>query len=183
MLWVTILTYLTNSLSFLSDFCWNKNKNKPKQPLLYSLFQDSEGTSTSTETNNTSYESPATQLIGALRMRVWHHLGGATPTSRKSDCYFSFWGRGGHVRLMKWKNNVLNQISLSHDPKNHWLWITVSLNHEQMFVWNASIWVGGPCIVIVDIETSTYPRLNIHDYMHSCTHIRTVGSKLTKLKS
>ena len=36
---VTILTYLTNSLSFLSDFCWNKDKNKPKQPLLYSLFK------------------------------------------------------------------------------------------------------------------------------------------------
>ena len=88
--WVTILTYLTNSLSFPSDFCWNKNKNKPKQPLLYSLFQDSEGTSTSTETNNTSYESPATQLFGALRKRVWHHLGVAMPTSRKSDCYFSF---------------------------------------------------------------------------------------------
>ena len=94
-LWVTILTYLRNSLSFLSDFCWNKNKNKPKQPLLYSLFQDSEGTSTSTETNNTSYESPDTQLFGALRMRAWHYLGSATPTSHKSDCYFSFWGRGG----------------------------------------------------------------------------------------
>ena len=89
-LWSQFLTYLTNSLSFLSDFCWNKNKNKPKQPLLYSLFQDSEGTSTSTETNNTSYESPDTQLFGALRKRAWHHLGGATPTSRKSDCYFSF---------------------------------------------------------------------------------------------
>ena len=80
--------YLTNSLSFLSDFCWNKNK--PKQPLLYSLFQDSEGTSTSTETNNTSYESPDTQLFGARRMRAWHNQGGATPTSRKTVCYFSF---------------------------------------------------------------------------------------------
>ena len=37
------------------------------------------------------------------------------------------------------------QISLSQGPKNHWLWITVSLNHEKMFVWNTSIWVGGPC--------------------------------------
>ena len=60
--WVTILTYLTNSLSFLSDFCWSKNKNKPNQPLLYRLFQDSGGTSTSTETNNNSYQSPDTQL-------------------------------------------------------------------------------------------------------------------------
>ena len=80
---------------FPSDFCWNKNKNKPKQPLLYSLFQDSEGTSTSTETNNTLYESPDIQLFGALRIRAWHHHGGATPTSRKTVCYFSFWGRGG----------------------------------------------------------------------------------------
>jgi hypothetical protein len=36
---ITILAYLTNLLSFLSDFCWNKHKNKPKQPLLYSLFK------------------------------------------------------------------------------------------------------------------------------------------------
>jgi hypothetical protein len=76
--------------SFLSDFCWNKNKNKPKQPLLYSLFQDSERTSTSTETNNTSYESPNIQLFGARRMRAWHYHGGATPTSLKSVCYFFF---------------------------------------------------------------------------------------------
>ena len=87
---VTILTYLTNSLSFLSDFCWNKNKNKPKQLLLYSLFQDSEETSTSTETNNTSYESPDIQLFGAGKMRAWHQHGGTTPTSRKTVCYFSF---------------------------------------------------------------------------------------------
>ena len=110
-LWVTILTYLRNSLSFLSDFCWNKNKNKPKQPLLYSLFQDSEGTSTSTETNNTSYESPDTQLFGALRKRAWHYLGGATPTSRKSDCYFSFWGRGGQQGQFKKKWLCQNSAS------------------------------------------------------------------------
>ena len=51
---------------------------------------------------------------------------------------------------MKWKNNVLYQISLSHNPKNHWLWITVSLNHEKMFVWNASIWVDGPCRLFLE---------------------------------
>ena len=37
----------------------NNNKNKPAQPPLSSLFQDSE------ETNNTSYESPNTQLFRA----------------------------------------------------------------------------------------------------------------------
>ena len=68
----------------------HQNKNKPKQPQLFSLFQDSEGTSTSTETNNTSYESPDTQLFGALRMRAWHTLWATTPTSHKNDCYFSF---------------------------------------------------------------------------------------------
>jgi hypothetical protein len=35
------------------------------EPPIASLFQDSEGTSTSTETNNTSYESPNSQLFGA----------------------------------------------------------------------------------------------------------------------
>ena len=110
-LWVTILTYLRNSLSFLSDFCWNKNKNKPKQPLLYSIFQDSEGTSTSTETNNTSYEIPDTQLFGALRKKALHHLGSATPTSRKSDCYFSFWGRGGQQGQFKKKWLCQNSAS------------------------------------------------------------------------
>ena len=78
------------ALSFLSDFCWNKNKNKPKQPLLYSLFQDSKRTSTSTETNNTSYESPNTQLLGARRTRAWHYHGEATPTSCKMFATFSF---------------------------------------------------------------------------------------------
>ena len=63
-LWSQFFSYLTNSLGFPSDFCWNKNKNKSKQPLLYSLLQDSEGTSTSTESNNTSYESPDIQLFG-----------------------------------------------------------------------------------------------------------------------
>ena len=112
---ITILKYLTNSLSFLSDFCWNKNKNKPKQPLLYSLFQDFEGTSTSTETNSTSYESPDSQLFGALRMGAWHHLGGATPTSCKSDCYFSLLGRGGQQGWFIFFFFWLCQNSASHE--------------------------------------------------------------------
>ena len=108
---VTILTYL----SFLSDFCWNKNKNKPNQSLLYSLFQDSEGTSTSTETNNTSYESPNTQLFGARRMRAWHHHRGATPTIHKTVCYFSFWGRGGQEGWFKKYVFGLGQMSAPHE--------------------------------------------------------------------
>ena len=111
---VTILTYLSNSLSFLSDFCWNKNKNKPKQPLLYSLFQDSEGTSTSTETNNTSYESPDTQLFGATRMRAWHYHGGATPTFSKTVCNFFFWGRRGQEGWIFLFIFWLSQNSASH---------------------------------------------------------------------
>ena len=112
---VTILTYLTNSLSFLSDFCWNLNKNKQKQPLLSSLFQDSEGTSTTTETNNISYESPDIQLFVAWRMRAGHHHGGATPTSRKTVCYFSFWGRGGQEGWFFKKKIWLHQMSASNE--------------------------------------------------------------------
>ena len=40
---------------------------------------------------------------------------------------------------------VLYQISLSEDFKNIFLFIIMWCNHEKMFVWNASIWVGGPC--------------------------------------
>ena len=115
---VTILTYLTNSLSFLSDFCWNLNKNKQKQPLLSSLFQDSEGTSTTTETNNISYESPDIQLFVAWRMRAGHHHGGATPTSRKTVCYFSFWGRGGQEGWFFKKKIWLHQMSASNECTN-----------------------------------------------------------------
>ena len=60
------------------------------QDKIASLFQDSERTSASTETNNTSYESPDIQLFGARRMRAWHHHGGATPTSRKTVYYFYY---------------------------------------------------------------------------------------------
>ena len=66
------------------DFCVNDNKNKPAQPPISSLFQDSEKNSNSTETNNTSYERPNIQLFGARRMRAWQYHGGATPTSRKT---------------------------------------------------------------------------------------------------
>ena len=76
----------------------------------------------------TSYESPNTQLLWAQGTRVWHTHGGPTPTSLQKIYIFSFWGRGGHMRLMKWKNNVLYQISLSHNPKSYWLWIYSVIN-------------------------------------------------------
>jgi hypothetical protein len=36
--------------------------------------------------------------------------------------------------LMKQKLNVLHQISLSQNPKNHWLLIRMSLNFEKLFI-------------------------------------------------
>ena len=62
---------------------------------IFQTSKDSDKTNRSTETNNTFYESPNPQLLGARRMRAWHHHRGATPTSHKTVCYFSFRGRGG----------------------------------------------------------------------------------------
>ena len=146
---VTIFTYLKNPVSCLSDFLWpysneSENKNKPAS----CLWSISDRTNASTEEMYTSYEIPDTQLLWAWGKRAWHIHGGPTPTSLQIFCIFSFWGHGGHVRLMKWKNNVSYQISLSQDPKNHWFLNTVSFYHEKMFLWNVSIWVDGPCILL-----------------------------------
>ena len=129
-------------------FCFFRpysNESENKNNVASCLWSISDRTNASTEKIYTSYESPNTQLLWAQGTRVWHTHGGPTPTSLQKFYIFSFWGRGGHVRLMKWKNNVLYEISLSDNPKNHWLYITVSLNHEKMLVWNVSIWVDGPC--------------------------------------
>ena len=48
---------------------------------------DSERTIGDTETNNTSYESPNTQFLGAKRTGAWPYCGGATPTSRKNSTF------------------------------------------------------------------------------------------------
>ena len=144
---VTIFTYLKNPASCLSDFLRpysNESENKNKQASC--LWSISDRTNPSTQKIYTPYEIPDTQLLWAWGTRAWHIHGGPTPTSLQIFYIFSFWGHGGHVRLMKWKNDVFYQISLSQDPKNYWLLSTVSLNHEEMFVWNASIWVDGPCI-------------------------------------
>ena len=44
--------------------------------------------------------------------------------------------------------DVLYQISPSQVSKNNFLLVRMSFNHDKMFVWNASIWVRGPCIRI-----------------------------------
>ena len=143
---ITTSTYLKNPVSCLTDFLQPySNESENKNNVASCLWSISDRTNTSTEKVYTLYESPNTQLLWARGTRAWHTHEGPMPTSLQNFYIFSFWGCGGHVRLMKWKNNVLYQISLSHDPKNHWLWITVLLNHEKMFVWNASIWVCGPC--------------------------------------
>ena len=112
-------------LIFVDIFKW---KWKQKQ---CSLLPISDRTNVSTEKIYTSYESLNTQLLWARETRAWHTHGGPTPTSLQKIYIFSFWGHGGHVRLKKWKNNVLYQISLSQDPKNHVLLNKVSQNHEK----------------------------------------------------
>jgi len=146
---ITISTYLKNPVSCLTDF-WQpySNESENKNNVASCLWSISDRTNASTEKTYTSYKSPNTQLLWAQGTRVWHTHGGPTPTSLQKFHIFSFWGLGGHVRLMKWKNNVLYEISLSDNPKNHWLYITVSLSHEKMLVWNASIWVDWPCILL-----------------------------------
>ena len=75
-------TYVKCTLSFWLRF---RSASRPglkcqilsNQDKIASFFQDSERTSASTETNNTSYESPDIQLFGARRMRAWHHHGSA----------------------------------------------------------------------------------------------------------
>ena len=39
---------------------------------------------------------------------------------------------------------ITEWMSLSQDPKSYCLLIRMSLNHENMFVWNALIWIRGP---------------------------------------
>ena len=49
-----------------------------------SLFQYSDRTVASTETNDTSAESLGSQLFGARRTWAWHGQEGAAPTCRKT---------------------------------------------------------------------------------------------------
>ena len=128
------------------DFCGNNNKNKPAQPPISSLFQDSEKTSTSTETNNTSYESPNIQLFGAGRMRAWQYHGGATPTSCKTVCYFPFWGRRGQEGWIFEKKIWLGQMSASHERNKHHNLVKSSSKGILISVQSISYWVWTPCM-------------------------------------
>ena len=116
---VTIFTYLKNPVSYLSDFLRpysneSENKNKPAS-CIWSIF---DRTNPSTEKIYTPYEIPDTQLLWAWGTRAWHIHGGPTPTSLQIFYIFSFWGHGGHVRLMKWKNNVfLSNLPISGSQK------------------------------------------------------------------
>ena len=157
---ITISTYLKNPGSCLTDLLWPySNESENKNNVASCLWSISDRTNVSTEKIYTSYESLNTQLLWARETRAWHTHGGPTPTSLQKIYIFSFWGHGGHVRLKKWKNKVLYQISLSQDPKNHWVWITLSLDHEKMFVWNVSIWVGGPCTLLMNFSTFSFSSI------------------------
>ena len=170
---VTILKYLTNWLSFLSDFWWNENKNKQKQPLLYSLFQDSEETRTSTETNNTSYESPDTQLFGARRMRAWHYHGGATPTSHKTVCYCFFWGRGSQEGwIFDFLFLIRSKFRISWMSRYHFSDLLVHFWWpNKRFIWGRSSWktlysptvVEGKTFVLVFCQSEKLCKVYIQD--------------------
>ena len=101
---VTILTYLTNALSFLSDFCRNRNKNKPKQPLLFSLFQDSEGTSTKGQLISKG-------LFGAFTFS--QKTNENKSTSSKDELFRSFFGR-------KWKIYKTFRKNLTFNKRLFW---------------------------------------------------------------
>ena len=127
------------------NFCGNDNKNKPEQPPISSLFQDSKKTSTSTETNNISYESPNIQLFGAGRMRAWQYHGGTMPASGKTVCYFLFWGRRGQegwIFEKKW----LGQIFASHEPNKHHNLVKNSSKGILISVQSISYRVWTPCM-------------------------------------
>ena len=64
------------------------------------------------------------------------------------------------------KLNVLNKISLSEDFKNIFFFIIMSSNLEKMFPWNASIWVGGPCISTSGESEPSWlePELELKDF-------------------
>ena len=61
---ITITTYL-KKVSFLSDLCFNQNKNKLCSLHSPAFFKILKEPTLVKQTNNTSYESPNFQLLGA----------------------------------------------------------------------------------------------------------------------
>ena len=138
-------------------------KKKPAQPPVSSLFQDSEKTSTSTETNNTSYESPNIQLIGARRIRAWQYQGGATPTSCKIVCYFPFWGRRGQEGWIFEKKIWLGQMSASNEPNKHHYLVKISSKGILISVQSISYRVWTPWTRIS--EVLFFLQIHVPQYM------------------
>ena len=50
-----------------------------------------------------------------------------------------------NLNIMIEELSIFYQISPSQESKNNFILFRMSFNHEEMFVWNASIWVHGPC--------------------------------------
>ena len=121
---ITITTHLKNSESFLSDICFNQNKNKLCSLPSPAFFKILKETNPITETNNTSYKSPTIQLPGAGRTRAWHYHGRATPTSRNIFVLFL-----SEVMEAKW----------GWWNKNWMFYIKSPISESQkslVFVWN-----------------------------------------------
>ena len=100
----------------------------------------------STDPNNISYESPDTQLFGAVIMRAWHHHESAEPTSRKTVCYFSFWGRGGQEGWFFGIFFWLGQMSASNETNKHHNLVKSSSKGILISVQSISYRVWTPCM-------------------------------------
>jgi hypothetical protein len=60
-------------------------------------------------------------ILSYLELEGWGRsitMGGATPTSRKTVCYYSFWGRRGQEGWKEWIFFWLSQNSASHECTN-----------------------------------------------------------------
>ena len=143
---ITISTYLKNPVSCLTDF-WQpySNESENKNNVASCLWSISDRTNASTEKTYTSYKSPNTQLLWAWGTRAWHTHGGPTPTSLQNFTSFlsevveAMWGWWSEKIMFYMKSPYLTIPKIID-------FILVSLIHEKMLVWNASIWVDWPCM-------------------------------------
>ena len=82
---------------------------------------------------------------------------------RQTSCWiFQICRDCNHKNIGIPKLSVSYQTSLSEEFKKIFFFIIMSSNHEEMFVWNASIWVGGPCTY----HRYTYHRYTYHRYTY-----------------
>ena len=141
---ITITTYLKNSESFLSDICFNQNKNKLcslHSPAFFKILKEPALLQKQTVPHMKAL------LFSFLELEEQGHgiIMGAPSPHPLHFCTFSFRCHGGQVRLMKQRLNVLYQIYLSQDPQNYCFLTRMAFKNEQLFIWNASIWVQWPC--------------------------------------